>query len=73
MVYSLSKGGRSLIRGRQPFVITIKYQKEEENKMLYSRFTLAAIEMITGPQDIDLEHSFVCKSETSNRSVRHVS
>ena len=41
--------------------------------MLYPRFALKGINMTTKAQGVDLERSFVCKSETGIRSVRHVS
>lgn len=48
-------------------------RKRKEKQMLYPRFAQKGINMITKLQGCDLERSFVCRSETSNGSVRHVS
>ena len=41
--------------------------------MKFTGRTLTAIIMISSPQGSDLEHSFVCRSETCVRNARHVS
>lgn len=41
--------------------------------MLYFRFSNKKIDMATTLQGIGLKQIFVCKNETSNRSVRYVS
>ena len=62
-------------RGRRAWdtrCITNRKEREKQ-QMSYPRFTLKGINMITKLQGCDLERSFVCKFETSNGSVRHVS
>ena len=49
-------------------------QKEEKKQMMYLRFAPKSINTESKPQGIDLMgRCFVCKNETSIRSVRHVS
>ena len=60
------------VRGHRTSIKQI-IRKRKEKQMLYPRFALKGINMTTKAQGIDLERSFLCKSETGNRSVRHVS
>ena len=49
-------------------------EREKENQMLYLHFATKQINIESKPQVSDLMgRCFVCKNETSIRSVRHVS